>query len=216
MKIRCTLAALAAGCFVTCASAGTVTAQYTGLYGASATVDQDSIFLGNVNTATFQWTRTDSPGPGVDSTLSSPFRGYCVEIVQTVSPNTSYTYNVVSAAAHGYSGMQEMLLGRLFASFEASVNNPTSSAAFQLAVWELSFDVGADLSTGDFDASAPLASITLAQGWLNTITSGSYSGGQAPISVLEHPTAQDQVVPAPGSLALLALGGGLAIRRKRK
>lgn len=214
MKTTTLLALLAT--LAASANAGTITAHYNGLYSQGATVNQDSVFAGNVSTVTFEWTRTDTPGPGVDNTLSSPFRAYCIEIVQNVSGNTDYTYNVVSASAHGFSPLQEILLGRLWASYQSSVVDSTSSAAFQLAVWELAFDSGADLSVGDFTASDPSASIMLAQGWLSAISSNSYSGGQAPISVLEHPSAQDQLVPTPGSLALLATGGVLSARRKRK
>lgn len=209
------LAAIAAGTVASLAQAGTLTGQYTGLYQRGVDVTLDSIHSGNISTVTFQWTRTDTPGPGVDSTISSPFRAYCIEINQTVSANTNYTFNVVSAATHGFTGMQEMLLGRLWASFQPLVVSQNTSAAFQMAVWELAFDSGADLNVGDFYATGPSGVKTLAQSWLNTISSSGYSGGQDPIMVLQHPNVQDQLVPAPGALALLGVGSVMVTRRKR-
>jgi len=209
------LAAFAAGTVVTWAQADTLTGQYTGLYQRNVDVTLDSIHSGNIATVTFQWTRTDAPGPGIDSTISSPFRGYCIEINQNVSANTNYTYDVVSAATYGFTALQETLLGRLWASFQPSVVSQDTSAAFQMAVWELAFDADADLSNGDFFATSPSGVKALAQSWLNTVSSSGYSGGQDPIKVLQHPTVQDQLVPAPGALALLGVGSVMATRRKR-
>lgn len=208
-------AVLAAGCGSAFAQADTITARYNGLYAQDTDVTQLSVFSGSVQTVTFEWTRQDAPGAGIDSTLPGVFRGYCVELSQNVAPNTDYTFDVVTATQHGFTSLQEMLLGRLWASYQPSVNDGATSAAFQMAVWELAFDTGADLAVGQFTGNSPPAVVVLSQSWLNAITSASYSGGQAPIAVLESEGVQDQLVPTPGSLALLASGSLLITRRRR-
>lgn len=215
MKIRCALALAGVVGGLSAAHAGTVTARYSGSYGQGVDVTLTPTINGSVQTVTFNWVRTDTAGPGVDSTVESSFIAYCCELGQNVSGNTDYTYTVQTAAEHGFTPMQEMLLGRLWASYKNGVNSPETSAAFQMAVWELSFDTGADLGTGNFLGNGGPAVVALSQSYLNAITSPSYGGGQHQIRVLHHPTAQDQLIPTPGSLALLGLGGLAAGRRRR-
>ena len=215
MKIRCAIALAGIVGGISAAHAGTVTARYTGTYGQGVDVTLAPTINGNVGTVTFNWVRTDVAGPGVDSTVDSSFIAYCCELGQNVSANTDYTFTVQTAAEHGFSATQEMLLGRLWASYKAGVNSQTTSAAFQMAVWELSFDAGADLEAGTFLGNGGAAIVALAQSYLDAVTSPSYGGGQHQIRVLHHPTAQDQLIPTPGSLALLGLGGLAAGRRRR-
>jgi hypothetical protein len=109
-----------------------------------------------------------------------------------------YVYTVRTAAEHGFSANQEMLLGRPWASFKTGVNNGDTSAAFQMAVWELSFDAGSDLETGTFLGNGNVTIVTLAQSYLDAITSPSCSVGQHEIRVLHNDTVQDQLIPNPG------------------
>ncbi|MCX5689332.1 MAG: Cys-Gln thioester bond-forming surface protein [Planctomycetota bacterium] len=215
MKIRCAIALAGVVGGLSAAHAGTVTARYSGSYAQAVDVTLTPTVNGSINTVTFNWVRTDVPGPGVDSTIDGSFIAYCCEIGQTVSGNTDYTYTVQTAAEHGFSANQEMLLGRLWSGYKTGVNSPTTSAAFQMAVWELSFDTGADLETGLFLGNGGPAIVALAQSYLDSITSPSYNGGQHEIRVLHHPSAQDQLIPTPGSIALLGLGG-LAVGRRRR
>ena len=116
---------------------------------------------------------------------------------------------------HGFTALQEVLLGRLWNSYQGAVIDPATSGAFQMAVWELAFDAGADLSSGNFTGNGGAGIVATSQSWLNAINAPGYSGGQAPISVLHHESAQDQLVPAPGSIALLGMGGVLLTKRRR-
>jgi hypothetical protein len=215
MKIRCAIALAAVVGGLSAAHADTVTARYTGTYGQGIDVTLTPTINGNVNTVTFNWVRTDTAGPGVDSTVENAFIAYCCELGQSVSANTDYVYTVQTAAEHGFTANQEMLLGRLWASYKNGVNSAATSAAFQMAVWELSFDTGADLEAGTFLGNGGASIVALAQSYLDAITSPSYGGAQHQIRVLHHPTAQDQLIPTPGSLALLGLGG-LAVSRRRR
>jgi hypothetical protein len=176
----------------------------------------------NLTTSKFDWDRSDLPaGPGVDNVISDLFTGYCVEINQGVNANTSIQYVVTEPDDYGLSANEILLLSRLWGEFFDNVNSANTSAAFQIAVYEILFDAdgaGANVTTGIFtvqDVSATPRGI--AQSWLTTITAPGYSGGTAPIRILVSPTSQDQIVqfPAPGT-GVIALGAaGLLARRRR-
>ncbi|MFZ4572749.1 MAG: hypothetical protein ACOYN0_00035 [Phycisphaerales bacterium] len=212
MKNSMILAVVGAAAAVSVAQGAVVTANYTGDYGR-----QVQTSMGNYQTVKFTWTRVDAPGPGVDTTIASTFNTYCVEINQHVSGGNDYTYNVVSAAAHGFSPVQEALLGRLWWSYFAQINTAVESSAFQVAVWEIALDSGLDFAGGGLTINAPADTIALASSWLSAITSATYAGAAESIVVLENGSAQDQitVVPAPGVLALAGLGALAAGRRRR-
>ncbi len=205
------------------ASADTIKAKFTSSLGMAVNVTSP-VNNGNVNTVKFSWTRTDTPGPGVDFTIPNNFNTYCVDLAQYVSANTNYTYNVVTPAAHGFTANQETLLSRLWATQFSNVDTANESAAFQVAVWEIVYDTNATLTSGTFVLNNASAVATLAQGWLNTITDANFSfNGTLPqISVLESSTAQDQItvlpsnVPAAGTGVLGLAGLGLLAKRQRR
>ncbi len=210
VTLSVTVAAIAA-----CANADTVTARYNGLYQQDTNVTLTSVFSGNVPAVTFEWTRQDAPGPGIDVSLPTVFRAYCVELDQNVAPATDYVFDVQTPAMRGYTPLQEVLLGRLWSSYQSSVVDGDTSSAFQIAVWELAFDTGADLAAGVFTGNSPAAVVALSQSWLNAVSSSGYSGGQSPISILHNENVQDQLVPTPGSLGLIAAGSIVILRRRR-
>ena len=92
-------------------------------------------------------------------------------------------------------------------------------------MWEITYDTNLNLSTGSFKLNDNATIRTLAQGWIDTISSPSfsYNGTLPTLFVLESSTAQDQLtavptnVPAAGS-GMLALAGMslLGKRRARK
>ena len=194
----------------------TVTARFTADYSRTIDITYVGDREESQRTVLFRWTRQDSPGPGVDSTLPVHFTGYCVELAQSVSANTNHVYQVLTPAEAGYNPVQALLLSRLWATYLPGVDTDNESGAFQMAVWELTFDGGViDLSAGNFQGHGPSAVRNLASAWLSDISSVGYAGGTAPLRILHNDRVQDMLVPTPGSLALLGLGGALMRRRKR-
>lgn len=200
------------------ASADTVKAKFTSSLQKTANITSPAL-NGNVSTVKFTWTRTDAPGPGVDAVLPNVFTTYCVDLAQTVTGNTNYTFDVLDLADAGYTATQMDLLTNLFAEYFPVVSTADDSAAFQLAVWNVIYDTDTTTSAGTFRASSPNASIATATSWLGTVSApGFVRNGAAPqLVVLRSPTNQDQIalVPSPATGALAAAGAALALRRRR-
>jgi len=160
------------------------------------------------------------------------FRFFCIDLGQyaETGPNP-YTRNLGVDGAHNATDSAE--LTRLFNQFYPNAatgtyysggqtnfgNFPdaTSSAAFQLAIWEIWFDTdnNLDLSTGAFRAGSSTVT-TLAQGYLTAIGSGSTPADGWTLYEFNSPNKQDylsvtntvplQQAPEPGTLILLGVG----------
>jgi hypothetical protein len=159
------------------------------------------------------------------------FLSFCVDLFQTLRFGKTYTdYSKESASAYFGSAKAEDI-GRLATGYLGLVDDPITSAAFQLALWEIINESSGryDLRKGSFKASGRSAreSISLADSWLaNLPATSSYSA-----EVLASRAHQDVVifsaqytpsaspVPVPGTPALFLaglLGLFAAVQRRAK
>lgn len=183
----------------------------------------------------FNWTRDGGSYTGVGSTFST----FCLELSELVAVNTQYTYKVVDPATAPDGGppgdpnnlftfplgpagadLMSELFGRFYPTLNLSSND--ECAAFQAAVWEIVYDPNLVINNPgdsyliDFTpagAGVNAVVLPLAQSYLNALDG---TGPRATLDAFTHPTAQDQIVPAPTGLALLGLGGLAAARRRRR
>lgn len=167
---------------------------------------------------------------------------FCVEVERDATFGTPFTN--YTAQGSGYSGTQLDRVSRLYEQFlGVSRQSAVNSAAFQTAVWELTYDGAGplNLGSGTFQAGGTQAA-TVAASWLNQLDSGATGSWQftrytsptnqaivvascngADSSGLTSCTATSGggggggAVPIPATAALLSLGlvGIAGVRRRR-
>ena len=171
-------------------------------------------------------TNLGSPSAGAFAgTLDNvPIVFFCVELDQTFSfnPQPPYVYQVSLPNNATFT-----LLGRLFTESFGQVNDPTTSAAFQLAVWEIMFGSDMNLSNAaDFHVtSGPAGTVSLAQTWLDFLVNNPNSADGYDVYFLYNREHQNFVyggplpflVPEPAPLLLfgIALLAMIGITRRR-
>lgn len=104
----------------------------------------------------------------LDGLPGDPIVFFCVELNQYFSFGGSYEYTESQPDNETFTR-----LGRLFTSSFGLINNPQSSAAFQLAVWEIYFDTDLSLTNAAgfhvVNNYGHAATVTMAQGWLDNL-----------------------------------------------
>ena len=170
----------------------------------------------------FGVTSADGPTYAAGNTILS----YCVELTEFVQ--SSATYKVLKDGdVGGFSAAVYSNLTNLFNKYWNAVTSTATSAAMQLAVWEIVNETGSslNLSDGSFKVTSAGSGATgIAQGWLDNLNNPNVADtGDFSVIKLSAKGAQDQVtvgvntVPLPGAalLFLSALGlGGLARRKQ--
>lgn len=168
----------------------------------------------------FNWTGAQTNPAG----LKGDFAAFCIELTQSVSTGTAYSsYEAIQLAAapqpaaSPYAPMgtnDARLISDLWVKHRQGLTTANDYAAFQIAIWEIVYDDGENLSAGQFRMRNNNTVLNLAQSWLNGLNKN------APIAsylyALSSANKQDMLVPAPGAAGLLGLGVVMAARRRRK
>ena len=166
-------------------------------------------------------TETVNAGGFTTSVNNGPsFTTFCIDVYQNISFGSTYTdYSIVAGSSYAFANASAATdLGKLYSEGHV-LNSAVAEAAFQIAVWEITYETSGsyNLASGKAMFTGGSAdtdgALTLAGTWLNSLagTTNRYTVG-----VLKSATQQDQVyatltpVPEPSTYALLA-GGLMAI-----
>lgn len=225
-KLKIFMATLAIGAAAAMAPANAATVNVT-KQGSNAFVDakgQNGWWQGvsytlngtarnGVGAGMFRLKATDSKGKVQD------FLAFCLEPLEWLTlPKTHTVGSTLSASVLDR-------LGALMSNAFSKVTGSASAAAFQMAAWEIANESSSNLSLGKgaFKMTYANASTqSLAQGWLNNISSGAWTS-TGKVTILSAPGTQDLLtniapvpVPAAGILMIGGLAGLGALRGRRK
>jgi len=171
-------------------------------------------------------TRTDTPGPGVDTYIPTNFQVFCVEIGQDIYvPQSSTFANVVLLSTTQsppyyttdpgndtgpvvFDNTRTANLEKLFGSFYPAPTDVEATDAFQLALWKLAFDDDFSLTYDPSDpdqrmwvdpSNDPDPAVTAeAQSYLTAIANDVNNAlPEAQLALLTDPTIQDQLALIP-------------------
>ena len=161
------------------------------------------------------------------------FLSYCIDLTQSADLyGSNSTYTRVAGSSYGFANPGAATsLSKLFTVAGSLVNSISTSAAFQLAVWEIiyespsnSFSMASGNAKFGVVSSSDLSTLALADTWLNALST---TAATAPVSILASTDRQDLVyggatapIPEPSTYALMFAGlagvGFVARRRARK
>lgn len=182
------------------------------------------LLSGTYNAGAFEFTSTDlGPAATVES-----FTAYCIEITQTLVASAS-DYARIPFAAFSFSAATQNAIARLYSlpgAYSASLGSSVSSAAFQLALWEIVTETSGtyDVASGSFQGYGAVSGVTLqasvllaslASAVVDPNLSFNVWSSQAHQNYLQVTARSGGKVPEPGSLLLVGLGlAALAMRRR--
>ncbi len=221
--------------------AGMISADYLPLFGSA--INYSTNLPGHTgaqstNSGIFLAFRDDLPaGPGVDDKVPFFFRASCVEIGEPLQLSNNNVHTTVThllnatTTAGGISGpvtfdaQRNERAEKLWGTFLAGVGNQHQAAAFQLALWEISFDDDMTLAGPGtpfyVDAAQFQPGITdLAESWLSQILADDATDllPETRLVLLSAPFVQDVVTPVPepatGGLFLMAAAVSAARRMR--
>lgn len=194
--------------------------------GSASTLTFDSYKWGSVTANVSTSAPLDAPvaaslgvgGFNVHIGNGTSFEAWCMDVWQWLG-GSNYTLQssplglTVDAGKVTLTQAKIDNLSRLASEAHASINNATTSAAFQAAIWEIAFDnTGAyNITSGLFSMSGATAVTQQAQTWLDGLNG--FAPGGYTVSVWSSPTQQDALVftkvAAPATYTLLLAGLGL-------
>lgn len=218
------LGAACAAAVASCANAGfdTISATFNGVdpgSGVSYTLNFGDDWR-DTTAGMFNWTRTGGTYAGAQGN----FLAFCTELGENVSNGNNYSFDVVpleiAPSSDPMGGARAALIRELFGryytpAFGAPLSRDAATA-MQIAIWEIVFETRSTLdisrgrarfNSGNGDA------LMLADSYLKSLD------GTGPLNntivVMSADGVQDQIIPTPGTMALLGMGVLAAARRRR-
>ncbi|MEX0669881.1 MAG: hypothetical protein WD060_05435 [Pirellulales bacterium] len=156
----------------------------------------------------FSWSGLSGAAAAVG--LPTPFKSFCVEGQQSISPgrHTFPTLKPLATSGVANAGLVEQFWRHYGPITKDGFATATDAAAFQLGIWELISDgrptqnaAASALAGGNFKAGGSTApAVARAAAWLDAWPTGNsppLSGATVSLFVLQHPTKQDQVLWVP-------------------
>ena len=224
--------------------------------GASTIVAQGDVVVGDSVSLSFQgvspsravsWTFDDGSTVNTGTNAAGVFnwsggvKSFCIQLEENISNGTTIDFDVVDLEnlpdqppMPGPLGdARAEVMRDLYARNYDFVMSQTGSdardyaAAFQVMVWEISHELGADttdatsvlaglsINAGQASFNASSSVIGFAQTMLDGLGDGGFQGFSKVIGLTDE-NRQDQLTVVPGAGALAGLAGVAAIRRRRR